>query len=83
MDDVHGITSGAQFLSPSGRMWTVRAITPKGTRVLLTAQEPDGEHSAVMDVLAVLRMVRIDHSEPVATADVQHAETHLPDYTPA
>ena len=54
------ITIGTQVLSPTGQVWTIRSITPSGTRVVLTSDQTDGQHAAVMDRVAVLRMVRID-----------------------
>ena len=75
MDDVDEITRGSQFLSPTGRIWTVRTITPNGNRVYLTSDEPDGEHGAVMDAVAVGRMVRIDRSD--STTDVEHIDAPL------
>jgi len=83
MDDSRGITSGTQFLSPSGRIWTVRSITPDGARVVLAAEEPDGEHGAVMDIVAVLRMVRIDQPERGRIAAVEHVEGAPPDHVRA
>ena len=68
MGNVDGITTGAQLLSPTGRLWTVRGITPSGTRVTLTSEEPDGQHCAVMDAVAVRRMVRIGEPEPAPAA---------------
>ena len=58
--ETDAITIGAQVLSPTGRVWTIRSITPSGSRVVLTSDQTDGEHAAVMDRVAVLRMVRID-----------------------
>ena len=78
MDDSRGITSGTQFLSPSGRIWTVRSITPNGARVVLASDETDGEHGVVMDIVAVLRMVRID-PERGRIAAVEHVEAAPPD----
>ena len=83
MDDVHGITSGSQYLSPTGRIWTVRGTTPSGTRLELTSQGPDGEHLAVMDAVAVLRMVRIDQSTPLPAADVERTKTSEPNLASA
>ena len=54
------ITIGTQVLSPTGRIWTIRSITPSGSRVVLTSDQTDGQHAAILDRVAVLRMVRID-----------------------
>ena len=67
------ITIGTQVLSPSGRIWTIRSITPSGSRIVLTADETDGQHAAVMDRVAVLRMVRIDQRLAAGTVVEQHA----------
>jgi hypothetical protein len=69
MDDFDDITTGARFLSPAGRIWTVQAMTAARTRVVLTSDEADGVHGAVMDVVAVLRMVRIDRPDAVTAAE--------------
>jgi len=79
MDDMSGINVGSQFLSQSGRIWTVRSITPRGARFVLATEGPDGECGAVMDTVAVRRMVLIDHCEPPAAADARHIATPLPD----
>jgi hypothetical protein len=83
MDEMSGITVGSQYLSQSGRIWTVRSITPKGARFVLACEGPDGECGAVMDAVAVRRMVRIDRSEPRATADAAHSATPRPDFARA
>ena len=54
------ITIGTRVLSPTGRIWTIRSITPSGSRVVLTSDQTDGQHAAILDRVAVLRMVRID-----------------------
>ena len=77
MDEFPEISSGSQFLSPTGRIWTVRSITPNGARVVLASPGPDGDHGAVMDAAAVGRMVRIDAHEPAAAADVALVEAVL------
>ena len=77
MDEFPEISSGSQFLSPTGRIWTVRSVTPNGARVVLASPAPDGDHGAVMDTVAVRRMVRIDAHEPVASGDVALVETVL------
>jgi hypothetical protein len=58
--ETDAITIGTQVLSPTGRIWTIRSITPSGSRVVLASDQTDGEHAAIMDRVAVLRMVRID-----------------------
>jgi hypothetical protein len=66
MDD-DAITIGAQVLSPTGRTWTIRSITPSGSRVVLPAARPDGHPAAIMDRVAVLRMARVDQRLAVGT----------------
>jgi hypothetical protein len=60
---------GASFLGPSGRIWTVKALTARGERVVLTSDSPDGEHGAVVDITAVSRMIPLD-----ATRSTQPSE---------
>ena len=68
MDDLNGITTGSQFLSATGRLWTVRSVAPTGTRVMLVSVESDGQHGAMVDIAAVRRMVRVDReAAPTAT----------------
>jgi hypothetical protein len=62
MDHSPTVTVGARFLAPSGRIWTVCAITPRGHRLIMMTPSVDGECGAVMDVYAVLRMVPLDPS---------------------
>jgi hypothetical protein len=72
MDDLNGITTGSQFLSATGRLWTVRSVAPTGTRVMLVSVESDGQHGAMVDIAAVRRMVRVDR-EAAPTADAAAA----------
>ena len=37
---------GARYLAASGRIWTVRSITSRGRRVVITSDLPDGEQAA-------------------------------------
>jgi hypothetical protein len=69
MDGIREDTIGSQFRSPTGRIWTVRAITPNGSRLVLSSAGADGEHGAVMDFVAVMRMVRIDDRASVPAVD--------------
>jgi hypothetical protein len=62
---------GDRFLGPSGRIWTIHTITPRGDRVVLTTPAPEGDSGAIVDRLAVARMIPL----PVATSS--------PDDTPA
>ena len=61
---------GARYLAPSGRTWTVRSITPRGRRAVITYDAPDGEHGAVVDFTAISRMIALD---PASTG---RPETH-------
>jgi hypothetical protein len=58
--ETEAITIGTRVLSPTGKCWTIRSITSRGSRIVLTSDRPDGEHAAIMDRVAVLRMVRIE-----------------------
>ena len=58
--ETDAITIGTQVLSPTGQIWTIRSVTPSGSRVVLTSDRTDGEHAAIMDRVAVLRIARID-----------------------
>ena len=62
MDHNPTVTVGARFLGPSGRIWTVREITPRGHRLIMMTPSVDASCGAVMDVNAVLRMVPLDPS---------------------
>jgi hypothetical protein len=57
---------GDRFLGPSGRIWTVQAITTRGDRIVLTTPTPDGEGGAIVDHLAVARMIPL----PIATSSL-------------
>jgi hypothetical protein len=73
MDHNPTVTVGARFLGPSGRIWTVREITPRGHRLIMTTPSADGECGAVMDVNAILRMVPLDPSAQSAGSPVDTA----------
>jgi hypothetical protein len=62
---------GDRFLGPSGRIWTVQTITTRGNRIVPTTPTPDGDSAAIVDHLAVARMIPL----PIATSS--------PDDTPA
>ena len=62
---------GDRFLGPSGRIWTVQTITTRGNRIVLTTPTPEGDSAAIVDHLAVARMIPL----PIATSS--------PDDTPA
>jgi hypothetical protein len=51
---------GGRYLSSSGRIWTVRSITSRGSRVGMTSDSPVGEHGTVLDVTALSRMIALD-----------------------
>jgi hypothetical protein len=51
---------GARYLAPSGRIWTVRSITRKGNRAVITRDSPEGECGAVVDFTAIIRMIALD-----------------------
>ena len=62
---------GDRFLGPSGRIWTVQTITTRGNRIVVTTPTPEGDSGAIVDRLAVARMIPL----PIATSS--------PDDTPA
>jgi hypothetical protein len=68
---------GTRYLAPSGKIWTVRSITPRGGRVILTAESPDGELGAVMDFVAVSRMIPVD-ADAGASLDLSSREPQRP-----
>jgi len=51
---------GARYLAPSGHIWTVQSITPRGSRVVITYDAPDGKHGAVVDFTAISKMIALD-----------------------
>jgi hypothetical protein len=57
---------GERFLGPSGRIWTVQAITAHGNRIVLTTPTPEGDSGAIVDLVAIARMIplRIATSSP-------------------
>ena len=48
---------GERFLGPSGRIWTVQAITARGHRIVLTTPTPEGDSGAIVDLVAIARMI--------------------------
>jgi hypothetical protein len=58
--------SGDRFLGPSGRFWTVQAITAHGNRIVLTTPTPEGDSGAIVDLVAIARMIplRVATSPP-------------------
>ena len=59
---------GGRYLAPSGRIWTVRSITSRGSRVVMASDSPEGEHGAVVDVTAVSRMIALDEASSARPA---------------
>ena len=57
---------GDRFLGPSGRIWTIQAITAHGNRIVLTTPTPEGDSGAIVDLVAIARMIplRIATSSP-------------------
>jgi hypothetical protein len=51
------LEAGDRFLGPGGRIWTVRTITTRGDRIVLTTPTPEGDSGAIVDRLAVARMI--------------------------
>jgi hypothetical protein len=83
------VTVGSRFLGPTGRIWTVRRITPRGHRLVMVRLSADKECAAVMDVSAVLRMVPLDRAgtarsgrrvlRPAKSPATAAAPVHSPD----
>jgi hypothetical protein len=64
---------GERFLGPSGLIWTVKAITACGDRIVLTTPTPDGDSGVIVDLLAIARMIPV----PIAASS-----TGTPPVTP-
>ena len=66
---------GDRFLGPSGLIWTVQAITTRGDRIVLTTPTPDGDSGAIVDLLAIARMIPLPiaasspHTPPATLGD--------------
>ena len=78
MDDT--VRVGAQYLAPSGLIWTVRRVHPSAARIVVTTPSPDGDRGAVLDTVALARMVRVaDVSpSPVTSRAPTMSTTHVP-----
>jgi hypothetical protein len=63
--DPHDIPAGARFLSPGGRIWTVRRVTAR--RFVMISASPTGDLGIVVDLAALLQMVHI--GEPPAAVE--------------
>ena len=50
-------TPGDRFLAANGRLWTVARVTPRGDRIHVVAAGADGTHGAVIDLVALARML--------------------------
>ena len=48
---------GDRYLGPTGRIWTVVAATPRGDRIHVVT---DGDAGAVIDHVALARMIPLD-----------------------
>lgn len=67
MDPEHDMPVGTRFLSRSGRIWTVRGLTAE--RFVMTSAAPSGDRGIVVDLAALLRMVRAESAEPSVTVE--------------
>jgi hypothetical protein len=59
MDD-ETVRLGAHYLAPSGRIWTVRSVHSATSRVVVTTASPEGDQGAVIDTVALGRMIPVD-----------------------
>ena len=50
-------TPGDRYLGPSGYVWTVETVTPRGRRIVITRPTPDGQAAAIIDHDALDRMI--------------------------
>ena len=60
MDPESDIDVGTRYLALSGRIWTVRNITPHPERFVLMRPSIDGDRGMIVDSAALSRMVRIE-----------------------
>ena len=58
--DVTTVRIGSRHLGPSGRIWTVHSTTPRGGRVVVVSHDPAGNHTMVIDLVALQRMIPLD-----------------------
>ena len=50
-------TPGDRYLGPSGYVWTVETVTPRGHRIVITRPTPHGQAAAIIDPYALGRMI--------------------------
>ena len=60
---------GDRFLGPSGKIWTVQALTARGNRIELTTPTAEGDAGAIVDAVAIARMIPL----PVASSSPDNA----------
>jgi hypothetical protein len=69
MDPESDIDVGTRYLALSGRIWTVRNITPHPERFVLMRPSIDGDRGMIVDSAALSRMVRIESSQSDVTIE--------------
>jgi hypothetical protein len=80
MDPEHDIPAGARFLSPGGRIWTVRRLTAQ--RFVMISASPTGDLGIVVDLPALLQMVHIGEPHVAAEVLARPARTRRADPVP-
>ena len=69
---------GDRFLGPSGKIWTVQALTARGNRIELTTPTAEGDAGAIVDALAIARMIPL----PAAASSSDNAIARPGDVPP-
>ena len=75
-------TPGDRYLGPTGRIWTVVRVTAVGDRVHVVTPGADGEEGAVIDLVALARMVALDAGRPTLIGLGEHAPAAVADGPP-
>jgi DNA-binding CsgD family transcriptional regulator len=66
MDPTLEVSPGTRLIAPSGRIWTIRSVTPTPTRIVIVSRSDEGDRGMVVDGTALLRMVSV--------AGIEHRE---------
>jgi hypothetical protein len=73
MDD-ETVHLGARYLAPSGLIWTVRDVRSAASRVFVTTASTDGDRGAVMDTVALGRMISVGETTCDGTSTLVEPE---------